>query len=189
MILSNREILGRIDRGDLKIFSSSDGDVLESKAIAMDSSSIFLQMDDEIILLDEERPPSAQIEKFDRRLQPEELTFLDEGSRIKIDKIHILRPGCRCLVYTKERLELRSQLAGRIDVISSLVRRGLFATFIPGSLHPGFSGRILIELCNRSHLPLALRPELTICQLYLEYIVGLVDEKLLRRQQQSQTSP
>lgn len=78
----------------------------------------------------------------------------------------ILHPGRFVLGITLEWIRLPQQIAGYVTGKSSWGRRGLIIETAAG-IHPGFSGCLALELANVGELPIALRPGMPICQIFL----------------------
>ncbi|HEY3919862.1 MAG TPA: dCTP deaminase [Stellaceae bacterium] len=85
---------------------------------------------------------------------------------VPFDDKFILHPGRFVLGSTLEWLRLPSQIAAYVTGKSSWGRRGLIIETAAG-IHPGFSGCLALELANVGELPIALRPGMTICQIFL----------------------
>ena len=72
------------------------------------------------------------------------------------------------------------QLAGYVVGRSSCGRRGLIIATAAG-VHPGFTGCLTLELSNVGEIPIAIKPGIPTCQLFLHSTGGqtdLVDESL-----------
>jgi dCTP deaminase len=78
----------------------------------------------------------------------------------------ILHPGRFVLGITLEWIRLPTQIAGYIMGRSSWGRRGLIIETAMG-IQPGFSGCLALELANVGELPIALKPGIPICQIFL----------------------
>jgi dCTP deaminase len=76
----------------------------------------------------------------------------------QIDEVNpfILHPGEFVLAVTMERVEIPSDLVGRLDGKSSLGRLGLIVHSTAGFVDPGFQGRLTLELTNVANLPITL---------------------------------
>lgn len=81
----------------------------------------------------------------------------------------ILHPRSFVLAATLEWVTLPDTLGGYVSGKSSWGRRGLVIETAPG-VHPGFSGCLTLELANVGEIPIALRPGIPICQLFLHRI-------------------
>jgi dCTP deaminase len=87
------------------------------------------------------------------------------------DGSFILPPGKFVLGITREHVELprKSKIAARVEGRSTLARLGLVVHLTAPTIHAGFSGRIVLEMCNFGNYKLRLMPnQLAICQLIFE---------------------
>jgi dCTP deaminase len=78
----------------------------------------------------------------------------------------ILQPRGFVLGVTLEWVRLPSHLAGYVIGRSSWGRRGLVIATAAG-VHPGFTGCLTLELSNVGEIPIAIKPGMQICQLFL----------------------
>ncbi|HSV62864.1 MAG TPA: dCTP deaminase [Chthoniobacterales bacterium] len=78
----------------------------------------------------------------------------------------ILHPRSFVLGVTLEWIRLPSNLGGYVTGRSSWGRRGLVIATATG-VHPGFTGCLTMELTNLGDIPIAIRPGMTIGQLFL----------------------
>lgn len=149
MLLSDREILARIDDGEIKL-SPFDPQLIQPASIDVRIDRFFRVFDNhKYALIDpaEEQP---------------ELTRLIE---VDADQPFILHPGEFVLASTFETVELGEQIAARLEGKSSLGRLGLLTHSTAGFIDPGFEGHITLELSNMATLPVALWPGMKIGQL------------------------
>lgn len=77
-----------------------------------------------------------------------------------------LHPHHFVLGVTLEWIRLPKNIAGYVVGKSSWGRRGLIIATAVG-VHPGFAGCLTLELSNVGEIPIAIRPGLQICQLFL----------------------
>src|SRR5204863_735414 len=89
--------------------------------------------------------------------------YVSFGSRF------ILHPRNFVLGVTLEWLRLPSDLAGYVVGRSSWGRRGLIIATAAG-VHPGFTGCLTLELSNVGEIPIAVKPGVSICQLFLHTV-------------------
>jgi dCTP deaminase len=187
----------------------SDGEIQEAirrKVIFIDpppteeqytTSALDLLVGDEILELktveelqsDEpagvERPPVVDLSKVDvRDLLRKYAKPLPKQS----DGSFILPPQKFVLGITREYVELprKSKIAARVEGRSTLARLGLVVHLTAPTIHAGFSGRIVLEMCNFGNYSLRLTPnKLAICQLIFERLgrvpKGPVRTKYLRQ--------
>jgi dCTP deaminase len=76
----------------------------------------------------------------------------------------ILHPGEFVLGSTYETVSLPDDVAARVEGKSSLGRLGLLTHATAGSVDPGFSGHVTLELANVATLPIRLYPGMKIGQ-------------------------
>ncbi len=86
--------------------------------------------------------------------------YVSFGSRF------ILHPKNFVLGVTLEWIRLPTDMAGYVIGRSSWGRRGLIIATAAG-VHPGFTGCLTLELTNVGEIPIAIKPGMTICQLFL----------------------
>ena len=82
-----------------------------------------------------------------------------------------LHPGAFVLGVTLEWLRLPKDLAAYVIGKSSWGRRGLIIATATG-VHPGFKGCLTLELSNVGEIPIAIKPGMTICQLFIHNVEG-----------------
>jgi dCTP deaminase len=68
-------------------------------------------------------------------------------------------------------------LAARIEGRSSIARCGVLVHFTAPTVHPGFEGRLTLEIINLGPVPFILRPGMAIAQLIVEEVQGIPFEK------------
>jgi dCTP deaminase len=115
-------------------------------------------------------------------LVPARITHLkvsEDTSEYQLTKTHyvpfgreyLLHPGGFVLGVTLEWLRLPSNLAAYVIGKSSWGRRGLIIATATG-VHPGFKGCLTLELSNVGEIAVAIRPGMTICQLFFHWVDG-----------------
>jgi dCTP deaminase len=105
------------------------------------------------------------------------------GSQPQLTKTHYvpfgseyyLHPGNFVLSVTLEWIRLPKDLAAYVIGKSSWGRRGLIIATATG-VHPGFKGCLTLELSNVGELPIAIKPGMNICQLFLHRVETENDE-------------
>jgi dCTP deaminase len=85
---------------------------------------------------------------------------------VPFEENFILHPGRFVLGITLEWIRLPKGIAGYILGRSSWGRRGLIIETASG-IQPGFSGCLALELTNVGEVPIALKPGMPICQIFL----------------------
>ena len=91
---------------------------------------------------------------------------------IEKDAAFILQPGQFVLASTFEWVELPADIAGRLEGRSSLGRLGIIVHSTAALIHPGFKGRIVLELSNLSPMAIALYPGMRVCALSFEELTS-----------------
>lgn len=89
--------------------------------------------------------------------------------RIKKGEAFILHPNNFVLASTKEYIIVPDDIVLRVEGKSTLARMGILV-HTAGFVDPGFEGTLTLEISNQSNLPVALYPEMYICQIAVEYL-------------------
>jgi dCTP deaminase len=84
-------------------------------------------------------------------------------------------------------LRNKSCLAARIEGKSSRARIGLLIHFTAPTVHPGFSGKLTLEMINLGPARILLKPGMPIAQLIVEEVSGIPFANI--SQFQNQTTP
>jgi dCTP deaminase len=80
---------------------------------------------------------------------------------------YLLKPGQFILAATAERITMPAELAGQVQLKSTVARQGL-EHLMAGWIDPGFTGTITLELHNSRQLqPVAIWPGMRVAQLVL----------------------
>lgn len=87
--------------------------------------------------------------------------------KIKKNEPYILHPNSFVLAATKEYLIVPDNLALKVEGKSTLARMGILV-HTAGFVDPGFEGTLTLEISNQSELPVALYPDMYICQIAIE---------------------
>ena len=151
MLLSDRDLLTEIDNKRVAV-EPFDMEMIQP-------SSIDVRLDRMFRVFENHKYPH-----IDPSIEQEDLTRLIEPDG---DDPFILHPGEFVLGSTLEVVSLPDDLAGRLEVKSSLGRLGLLTHSTAGFIDPGFSGHITLELSNVATLPIKLFPGMKIGQLCL----------------------
>lgn len=149
MLLSDRDILARLDAGNIGL------DPFDP--VLVQPSSVDVRLDRFFRLFDNHRYPA-----IDPAEEQPDLTHLIE---VDADEAFVLHPGEFVLASTLETVTLASDLAARVEGKSSLGRLGLLTHATAGFVDPGFSGHVTLELSNVATLPIKLWPGMKIGQL------------------------
>ncbi len=149
MLLSDRDILGEIDNGRVRLEPF--------EAAMVQPSSIDVRLDRFFRTFENHRYPH-----IDPAEDQPELTRAVEPVG---DEAFILHPGEFVLGSTYEVVSLPDDIAARLEGKSSLGRLGLLTHSTAGFIDPGFSGHVTLELANVANLPIKLWPGMKIGQL------------------------
>lgn len=149
MLLSDRDILARIDAGRVAL-DPWDPDMVQP-------ASVDVRLDRSFRVFDNHKypviDPAAE--------QPELTRLVDVGP----DGHFVLHPGEFVLGATYEQVTLPDDLAARLEGKSSLGRLGLLTHSTAGFIDPGFTGHVTLELSNTATMPIMLYPGMKIGQL------------------------
>jgi deoxycytidine triphosphate deaminase len=140
MVLSDRDIISRVEQGDLTI-TPYERDNVEPASVDLRLGSDF---------------------KVAQRYREDEIDWKEVAERA------VLYPEDFVLATTKERIELPEMLAARVVGRSSLGRLGISVHQTAGYVDPGFEGQITLELTNHSPRPFELEQGQRICQIVFE---------------------
>jgi dCTP deaminase len=147
MILSDRDILHRLEDGDLAIEPLADLD------LQIQPASVDLRLGSEF--LEFQRTNISCIHPDDEREVEEYITetVVEEGADF------ILHPGDFVLGTTKERVEVPPDLIAHVQGRSSMGRLAVVIHATAGIIDPGYRGQITLELSNLGTAPVRSRRE------------------------------
>lgn len=91
---------------------------------------------------------------------------LTKASYVPFGERFVLHPGNFVLGVTLEWIRFPHNIAGYVIGKSSWGRRGLIIATAVG-VHPNFTGCLTLELTNVAEVPIAIKPGMSICQLFL----------------------
>jgi dCTP deaminase len=152
MILSDTDILSRLERGDLVIEPLADVD------LQVQPASVDLRLGREFLEFRRTNipciHPNSEREVDDYVSE----TVVDEGGEF------ILHPGDFVLGTTMERVEIPADLIAHVQGRSSLGRLAIVIHATAGIVDPGYRGQITLELSNLGAAPVALSPGMRISQ-------------------------
>jgi dCTP deaminase len=155
MILSDGDIKKAIAAGRIAI------EPLDDPELQIQPASVDLRLGTRFILFRHSRTPY-----IDPLAQ--DAADYTEVMEIAEDDRFILHPGEFVLAATKERVRLPDDLVGRVDGRSSIGRLGLQMHATAGFIDPAFEGNITLELSNVGRMPVALHPNMRVCQISFE---------------------
>jgi dCTP deaminase len=156
MILSDRDILTRLERGDIIISPEPN---LETQ---LQPASLDLRLGYDFQTFNYTR--QALIDPADPATfgQLTTLTQLEDGERF------LVHPGEFVLATSMERVEIPNDLLARLEGRSSIGRLGIVIHSTAGYVDPGFKGKITLEISNLGRIAVALYPGMRICQIAFE---------------------
>ena len=153
MILSDADILRRLEEGDLVVEPLDDID------LQVQPASIDLRLGREFLEFQRTNIPC---------IHPNSESEVDEyvnETVVDPEGEFILHPGDFVLGTTKERVEIPSDLIAHVEGRSSLGRLAVVVHATAGLCDPGYRGQITLELSNLGSAPVALTPGMRISQL------------------------
>ena len=153
MILSDGDILRRLEQGDLVIEPLDDID------LQVQPASVDLRLGREFLEFQH-----ANIPCIHPRSEGEVDEYVEE-TVVDGDGEYILHPGDFVLGTTHERVEIPDDLIAHVEGRSSLGRLAIVVHATAGLCDPGYKGQITLELSNLGTAPVALTPGMRISQL------------------------
>jgi dCTP deaminase len=155
MILSDRDIRAGLESGHIVI------DPLEDPELQIQPCSVDLRLGNRFVVFKHSHKPFIDPLADDARDYTETLNVPDGAA-------FFLHPGEFVLGTTKERVELPHDLVGRVDGRSSIGRLAIMIHATAGFIDAGFKGMITLELSNVGKMPVALHPNMRVCQISFE---------------------
>ncbi|WP_276271087.1 dCTP deaminase [Haloarcula litorea] len=153
MILSDADILRRLEAGDLVVEPLDDPD------IQIQPASIDLRLGREFLEFQHANIPCIHPNSED------EVADYVEETTVPEDGEYILHPGDFVLGTTHERVAIPDDLIAHVEGRSSLGRLAIVVHATAGLCDPGYQGQITLELSNLGTAPVALTPGMRISQL------------------------
>jgi dCTP deaminase len=153
MILSDGDILDRLENGDLVV------DPLDDPEIQIQPASVDLRLGRTFLEFQRTNIPCIHPNS------EQEIEDYVEQTVIGEDDEFVLHPGDFVLGTTKERVEIPSDLIAHVEGRSSLGRLAIVVHATAGLCDPGYKGQITLELSNLGAAPVALDPDMRISQL------------------------
>jgi dCTP deaminase len=171
MILSDGDILRRVEEGDLLI------EPLKDKDLQVQPASVDLRLGREFLEFKRTSVPcihpdrGEEVEDYVTKTSIPDidgdqatLSGYDADDRFE-DSEFILHPGDFVLGTTMERVEIPDDLIAHVEGRSSLGRLAIVVHATSGIVDPGYKGQITLELSNLGQAPVALTPGMRISQL------------------------
>ncbi|MFB6207053.1 MAG: dCTP deaminase [Haloglomus sp.] len=152
MILSDADILRRLEEGDLLV------EPLEDIDLQVQPASVDLRLGREFLEFQRTNIPCIHPAS-----EAETDEYVDE-TVVPEDGEFILHPGDFVLGTTMERVEIPPDLIAHVQGRSSLGRLAVVIHATAGIIDPGYRGQITLELSNLGTAPVALTPGMRISQ-------------------------
>jgi dCTP deaminase len=153
MILSDADILDRMEAGDLVVEPLDDPD------LQIQPASVDLRLGREFLEFQRTNIPCIHPDSEQEVSEYVTETRVEEGEEF------ILHPGDFVLGTTKERVEIPADLIAHVEGRSSFGRLAVVIHATAGVVDPGYCGQITLELSNLGTAPVALTPDTRISQL------------------------
>jgi dCTP deaminase len=153
VILSDRDILARLESGDLRI------EPLADPATQVQPASVDLRLGTEFLEFQR-----ANISCIHPDRSAEVAEYVDETHVPEGDEF-VLHPGDFVLGSTVERIAVPDDLVAHVEGRSSLGRLAVVIHATAGLADPGFEGHVTLELSNLGTAPVALSPGMRISQI------------------------
>jgi dCTP deaminase len=158
MILSDNDIKEFLKKGEIKI------DPLPDMEKALGPVSVDFRLGHDFLVFTRTSYPYVDVK------DPESFKNITEEVHKETNEKFIIHPNEFILASTLETLELPNYIAGRLEGKSSLGRLGLVVHSTAGKFDPGWKGKLVLEITNIGVLPIALYPEIRVCQMLFEEI-------------------
>ena len=140
-----------------------------------ESKMSLLRVDDELAELAAEASLNEEqlkhVSTYVRGTMSANEANLTRMSYVPFGERFVLHPGNFILGVTLEWIRLSHDIAGYVIGKSSWGRRGLIIATAVG-VHPNFTGCLTLELTNVAEVPIAIKPGMAICQLFLHDVGG-----------------
>jgi dCTP deaminase len=153
MILSDTDILRRLEQGDLEIDPLTDIDQ------QVQPCSVDLRLGNTFLEFNRTQIPCIHPNNVDEVNQ-----YVSE-THVNADREFILHPGEFALATTIESVTVPDDLVGHVEGRSSLGRLAIIIHATAGLADAGYSGQITLELSNLGAAPVALSPGMRISQI------------------------
>jgi dCTP deaminase len=158
----------------LVITPSPNLDELEASG----AGSVDFRLGTWFVTLKQSRMPYLDIGASPNSATARQLTKLQY---VPFGTAYILHPGAFVLGVTLEWIRLPARLAAYVVGKSGLGRCGLIIATATG-VHPGFRGCLTLELTNVGEIPIAIKPGMTVCQLFIHRLETTATEHLDKSQ-------
>jgi len=163
MILSDADILRRLEAGDLVVEPLDDPDIqIQPASVDLRLGREFLEFQRTNISCIHPNSEAEVSEYVDE-------TYVEDGDEF------ILHPGDFVLGTTYETVGIPDDLIAHVQGRSSLGRLAVVIHATAGVVDPGYRGQITLELSNLGTAPVALTPGMRISQLILTELKSPAD--------------
>ena len=156
-ILSRNEILRLLENGQVKV------DPLDLDQLG--PTSIDLTLGNEFRVF-------KKVREIFHVKEDVQFEAVSESIYVTDGNFLLVMPGELVHGITHEKIQLPTNLAGRIEGRSRFARIGLMIHMTAGLVQPGCNNKQVLEISNMSSMPLALYPGTRICQIVLEEVHG-----------------
>lgn len=164
-VLSDKQIVKLLDSQDLIMHPLLDqGQIRGAK--------VDLRLDNVLTVIKRIDVDSYDAKKLEETRQ-KPVDYL-ERHVISCEKGFVLHPGEFALALTFESVKIPNNVIGLLDGRSSLGRLGVMVHVTSGSVDPGFSGPLVLELANLGRIPVKLFPLMRIASIKFLTISGVV---------------
>jgi len=151
MILSDQDIRAEMEAGRIVI------EPLEDPELQIQPCSVDLRLGNRFVIFKTSQKPFIDPRSDNPEAYTEEVTVPD-------GEVFFLHPGEFVLASTKERVSVPEDLVARVDGRSSIGRLAVMVHATAGFIDAGFRGTVTLELSNVGKMPVALHPNMRICQ-------------------------
>lgn len=152
VILSDRDIKARLERGDLRV------EPLQDPVLQIQPASVDLRLGQEFVVY--RLPHMACIDPRDEQA----MSKISQRVSIEEGDAFVLHPGEFALGATVEKVSIPADLVARVEGRSSIGRLAIVVHATAGFIDPGFQGNITLELSNLGRCAVKLYPGMRISQ-------------------------
>lgn len=152
MILSDQDIRKEIEAGRISF------DPMPDFETQLQPASMDMRLGNEFKVFNHSQTPFIDLQK------PETFENLTQSVFREENEPFVIHPHEFILGIVKESITLPDDVSVRIDGRSSLGRLGIIVHSTAGSINPGFSGQITLEMTNIGMMPVLMYPGMRVCQ-------------------------
>lgn len=160
MILSDRDIQARLEKGDLVI------DPLQDRDLQIQPASVDVRLGHEFVVYQLPNVPYIDTRNLEMKDGYTKKVTVEE------DDYFTLHPGEFVLGSTLERVEIPDDLVARVEGRSSIGRLAVVVHATAGFIDPGFEGHVTLELSNLGRVAVELYPRTRISQLVFQQMTS-----------------